>query len=142
MTVIAWDGKTLAADSQSSFGNLPTYGEQKIFRITNNGRTILFGATGRGADCVTVRRWLEGSRDKPDQVKDTFCAMAITEDRRIWQMMDDFVWAHVNKKFYACGSGVDYALGAMAHGATAEQAVRIACSLDVYCGGEIRRLTF
>lgn len=36
--------------------------------------------------------------------------------------------------FFAIGSGSKYALGAMAHGATAFEAARVACELDCSCG--------
>ena len=38
----------------------------------------------------------------------------------------------VADKFFAWGSGREIALGAMAHGASAYEAVEIACDLDVY----------
>lgn len=39
--------------------------------------------------------------------------------------------------YWAQGSGRDFALGAMAHGAAAEEAVRAAMRHDVWTGGEI-----
>ena len=48
---------------------------------------------------------------------------------------------HMRSPFHAIGSGADIAIGAMAQGATAEQAVRIAAALDVYTGGTITALT-
>lgn len=41
------------------------------------------------------------------------------------------IWP-VRGKFAAIGSGSDFAIGAMAHGASAKQAVRIACRYDLY----------
>lgn len=41
-------------------------------------------------------------------------------------------------EFRAIGSGWEYAMGAMAAGCSAKQAVKIAASLDIYTGGKIR----
>lgn len=46
-------------------------------------------------------------------------------------------WEHMRVPVFAAGSGCDYAYGAMAMGATAEEAVRAAIRFDVGCGGEI-----
>ena len=43
----------------------------------------------------------------------------------------------VDAPFMALGSGAKVAMGAMAAGATAERAVRIACDYDIYTGGRI-----
>lgn len=36
--------------------------------------------------------------------------------------------------FWAAGSGADYAMGAMAAGKDAKEAVEIACRFDINCG--------
>lgn len=46
----------------------------------------------------------------------------------------------VRGEFFANGSGMPVALGAMAAGATAKEAVEIAAKYDVYTGGEIRTM--
>jgi ATP-dependent protease HslVU (ClpYQ) peptidase subunit len=43
----------------------------------------------------------------------------------------------VEDPFMAWGSGRDFALGAMAMGATAREAVAVACRFNVYCGNGI-----
>jgi hypothetical protein len=48
---------------------------------------------------------------------------------------------HIAADFHAEGAGMCVALGAMHMGATAEQAARAACALNVYCGGEIQILS-
>ena len=60
----------------------------------------------------------------------------------IWLMGDGSVWAvekeaifRIDAKFHAEGSGRDIALGAMAAGASAEEAVLIACDLEQGCKG-------
>lgn len=43
--------------------------------------------------------------------------------------------------FDAVGSGMFLAIGAMELGANPEQAVKVACKYDLYCGGKITKLT-
>lgn len=41
---------------------------------------------------------------------------------------------------FAIGSGADYAMGAMRHGASPRQAAEIACELCISCGGPVQVL--
>jgi ATP-dependent protease HslVU (ClpYQ) peptidase subunit len=50
------------------------------------------------------------------------------------------VLVEFQSEFVAIGSGAAVALGAMAYGATAREAVRIAIEFDVYSGGEIQEV--
>lgn len=43
----------------------------------------------------------------------------------------------LSSKFYATGSGRDFAIAAMHCGRTAKEAVEIACLYDVYSGGSV-----
>lgn len=52
----------------------------------------------------------------------------------------EFLGTEAQGFFVAIGSGAGYALGAMAAGATAEEAVHIACQLDVNTGGAVESL--
>lgn len=52
----------------------------------------------------------------------------------VWQAPG---WVIINAPYFATGSGAEYATGAMAHGATAEEAVRAAMLHDTNSGGEI-----
>lgn len=53
-------------------------------------------------------------------------------DDELW--MDHIGW----RECTAIGSGSAYAIGAMDAGATAQEAVKIACGRDIYSGGRIR----
>ena len=49
----------------------------------------------------------------------------------------DNVWFQHDAKYYALGFGRQEAMGALAHGATAEEAVRVVCGFKDSCGGKI-----
>lgn len=143
MTVIAWDGHTLAGDRQRTHGGTPV-AATKVFKIqAPDGRLFLVGAAGR-ADCTQMFvAWLRGGEKPlmPSNVDD-FGALVVDVKRRVWNIHDTLFYVHCSAKQWAIGSGANYALGAMAAGATAAQAVRIASKLDVHCGLGVDCVTF
>lgn len=131
MTTIAFDGTTLAADRKMG----GRYNVQKIFKVPQ----------GYAAGCgdydyvLEVIQWLrDGSnRDNlpnlPDEDKANI--IYITPEGKVaWLTWPYLRPAMMSEKKVAYGSGSEYALGAMAAGATAKQAVAIACRFDPHTG--------
>jgi len=142
MTIVAWDGATMAADRMSCYGSTPLIGTRKIHRIESpDKRTFLVGCSGRRDHIEAFMAWLRGG-SKPDmQRDDEFSTMVIDPRRRIWLITGTLIYVQISAKKWGVGCGVDYALGAMAAGATAQEAVRIASKLDINCGGGVDFLT-
>lgn len=141
MTTIAWDGKTLAADSQvSRHGNdvARTVKVQKIGRL-------LVGACGTTSLNQRFVGWLSGGMQGPPPslaIGDSKgCVIAIMPNGAIVEWNGDHPPDMVRARFAAWGSGSDVALGAMAFGASAEQAVAAAATLDHATGGPITTLS-
>ena len=141
MTVIAWDGKTLAADKQTSFGSTKTT-TTKIFKIYG----ALIGSAGISVHCAAMAEWFRGGRieDKfpafqknNDTSVDVIC---IEPDGRCHVFQTSHIPVLIEEKFMALGSGSNYALGAMYLGKTAREAVDVACALDSGCGRGIDTL--
>lgn len=134
MTTVAWDGKTLAADRQLTIGSTPMP-YRKLFRAKHrvDGARLLYGCCGDAFDGVQFRRWVEGG-DKPVGIKPSFSSVAIDDKGRVWYCGDSLVWLPISLRHWAIGSGCDYAMGAMAAGASAAKAVRIASGLDTNSG--------
>lgn len=136
MTTIAWDGKTLAADRLRTVGNTPM-GATKLFRVEapfySGGLKggILFGACGDSWDCAAFRLWVEGGN--PPTPKN-LGVVAIDARGVCWYGGETLIFHEVELPYWACGSGADYALGAMAAGKPAREAVEIASGLDVHTG--------
>lgn len=128
MTTIAWDGKTLAGDRQHSMFNDCA---PKVFRLENGG---LFGACGEAQDSVAVREWLEGG-EKP-KVGDGFHAILI-KNGDLYVIENKLVLMKPTRRFFAVGSGRDFAMAAMLLGKTAKEAIAIAAQLDVDTGEKI-----
>jgi ATP-dependent protease HslVU (ClpYQ) peptidase subunit len=147
MTTIAWDGETLAADRRCTYGGTPTLAAPKLFAVRQpGGEQLLYGLAGKSEWCAMFRRWVEsgGKSDKPFAASqdDAGSAICIDGQRRIWLAWERLVWVRQFEKRWAIGTGCDYALGAMAAGATAAQAVRIAATLDTATGNGVQILRF
>lgn len=135
MTCIAWDGKTLAGDRLMSYGGTKIR-MRKVHRITDkDGKRWLIGAAGDGPVVRHWIEWLRGKQERPTIPKDaSFTALMIDSRHRAWQVEYSLVPYRVPAKAHAIGSGRGEALGAMAMGADAQQAVRIASKIDANCG--------
>jgi len=129
MTTIAWDGKTLAADSQTGMFKRDAV---KIHRL----RRGLFGSCGALQDNVAVKEWLDDpDRPKPS-VDDGFHGILI-ENGKVFSIENKLVLMDEHGQFFACGSGREYAMAAMHLGCDARAAVSVAGVFDHCTGGEI-----
>lgn len=146
MTVIAWDGVTLAADKKRTLYRTPMPAV-KIFRarrLRKNGEPdgpgyLLYGCSGDSYDCIAFQAWVHGG---PKPVLTSIMVMAIDEARRVWVAEEKLIWAQIPLKKFAIGSGADYALGAMLAGASAAKAVRITAEVDNSTGMGVNTLKF
>lgn len=136
MTTIAWDGKTLAADSQITYGGLACTLE-KIWRL-NGGQ--LFGATGAAQDAYAVRYWLEDPSRPEPKLGDDFAGILILTDGSSWRLESSLIRMPITESCHALGSGRDFAIAGMALGLSAVQAVELAIRFDAYSSGEVTAL--
>jgi len=141
MTVIAWDGTTLAADKRGTNYGYPTT-VTKIHRVPGG----LVGFSGCGAHAAELLEWFKAGRPAgkfPKAAEDRSAgSMFITEDRKILQYTYDNEHPEtIEDKSYARGSGRDYALATMFLGHDAYHAVKVAIELDTSCGNGIDMLT-
>lgn len=132
MTTIAWDGETLAADRQSTWGGTPVR-TRKVFKVRHpiHG-TWLFGCSGAAHDCDAFVRWARGLG--AEVALGDMRILAIHESGSVWTADGALKWSLMRVKRWAIGSGGDYALGAMVAGCDAREAVQIAMELDVHTG--------
>lgn len=155
MTTIAWDGTTLASDSQSSSGDMVcTLREQKIFTPAGeewlvNGEVVL--AIGASDDCGIEPQLFDVMANNLTYKSEfttepAFMALAVTGISRVWVISKSSGNSNVSISFqpeaFAIGSGSTIALTAMHCGKTAVDAVKVAIELDVYSGGCVQSFTF
>lgn len=143
MTIIAWDGKTLAADRLLSGGNTKNH-TVKIAKVQGH----LIGAAGRGIACAAFVNWFkEGAEPEKFPLhefgaEEPECnAMVITPQGGLLVFENSPVPMHFLDTQYAIGSGAGYARAAMHLGKSAAEACAVAIELDPNCGGPVDTLT-
>lgn len=136
MTTVAWDGKMLAADRRVSYGTMSDANTTKIVKSKKG----LCGAAGNTAMCAAFKRWfLAGEKgESPALARDGESATAcIVRPDGVRIMYDSYGWYEVDPGPFALGSGWEIAMGALRKGASAQEAVAIAASIDGATGNEI-----
>lgn len=140
MTVIVWDGKVMAADKMAVQGGLKRP-VTKIRRINGHLCAIAgdwdlaqetFEWFAKGADPEKLPPYYRDKDDWQAMVVITPQGRVLKYERSPYPM--EYTEAMDTQGFYAIGSGRDFAAGAIAMGAGAEQAVRIASMLCDSCG--------
>lgn len=133
MTVIAFDGKMLAADKQSTAGGLKSK-VTKLFRVGD----ALVGISGDNVRGQELLAWLRQGAELDSYPKprgDLYAsAMLVTPDGAIRLFEESPYPVNIEDRFCAIGSGRDFAMAAMLLGCDAKQAVSVACQLDPGCG--------
>lgn len=142
MTVIAWDGRTLAADRQATNQG---YARQatKIHRVP--GGLVAFA--GSAVHSMALLDWFKAERPPhswpaPPNDNQEGDALFIGDDRTV--LLYAGFSRHpesIEDPFVAMGCGRDYALAALHLGHDARRAVEVACALDIHCGMGIDVLT-
>lgn len=142
MTVIAWDGHTLAADKQC--GTDYPRRVTKIRRLANGELIGVCGWMDRG---LILMDWYENGADPaalPEFQKDEnrSCELVIVKpDRSVWVLREYHMPFRVEDKTHASGSGRDFAAAAMHLGKTSPEAVAVGNALCGSCGLGIDTLT-
>lgn len=143
MTTVAWDGRSIAADRRMvGEGIASTTG--KLFKLKNG--CILSGA-GYLDQVLEVAAWINGGckEDKkpkfPEDLNEGSSLLLVDPKGRAYYLTWPYLRRlQINEKFAAIGSGSHFAMGAMAAGADARQAVAIAARFDPNTGGGVNVL--
>lgn len=145
MSVVAWDGRTLAADKQgTSGGNKTTV--SKIASVKDGKMLYAVAFVGLHTAGLRMLEWFaEGAEDEefPNIVDDgdTLTSLIVASKKGLVVYEQCPTPIVFKDKLQAWGSGASVALGAMAMGADARKAVEIACKYDIYCGLGIDSVT-
>lgn len=129
MTTIAWSKShgCIASDRQSSYHRESL---DKLFTLPDGS---VVGVSGN-YECwlQAVEYWKGGV--KPEMPEDAGTALRVYQGGYAEMYHSRLVSIPVSRDFIAIGSGRDYAMGAMARGASPEDAVRIAGMFDENTG--------
>lgn len=145
MTTIAYKDGKLAFDSKVTAGGTHTG------FMTKGKKTSKFLIAGCGSceDLQAFIDWMDAGgvvADKKlfglaDREVD-MAALVVNKKNMVFHYEGRLYPYEVNSEYHAMGSGADFALGAMASGSSAQQAVRIASKLDTSTGGVVKELSW
>lgn len=142
MTVIAWDGRTLAADKRTSFGGL--HATTTKVRRMSDGRLV--AGCGITALIQEMHVWLESGADPatfPAAQRDkNDCAsmLVIQLDGSLSQFENSPHPLRFENRQWAIGSGRDFAVMAMRLGKSAAEAVILTAEFCHDCGNGVDAL--
>lgn len=133
MTVIAWDGKTLAADKRATGDGMAN----AVTKIKRVGKCLV-ATTGSLPDGMALLDWYARGAKPADYPSGGMKAVliVITADKKILEYNGGHPY-EIEDPYYAMGSGRAFATMAMRLGKTAEEAVKLTCEFDVSCGNGI-----
>lgn len=138
MTTIAYKDGWLAADSRKGF----TWGDiemnfmepAKIFKV-DDYYMGLSGNLPSGTVLATIKAGTFTGELDMEYIKIRKRGIYVRGPGPSWHDESRFPY-----KYCAIGSGYHFAMGAMAHGATAEESVKVAMKFDRNTGGKVRLL--
>lgn len=152
MSIIVWDGTTLAAD-QAMWLNNVKYKVQKIRKIylSGIGQTWLVGGVGNASFVNAGFRYFESNFSKTlkpdykehDNIKASDCYLiAIRPDKKIFLYDAIFNPIEILDNKTALGGASEVAIGALEAGASAKEVVEICIRKTDYAGLGVDELTF
>lgn len=139
MTTIAYRDGVMAADTALTHNGV-WEGKSVKIGTTSDGRVVgIAGAPGMMKPFID---WLQFGGDAPAYDRDDHFFAIVAYADGAASLYDRFMSEiKMSEPFHAIGSGKEIAIGAMAAGASAEDAVRIACIYDAYSAEPVRTVT-
>lgn len=143
MTVIACDGVSIAADGMACCGQEIVSLSVRKIRVAGNA---VYALAGTAALFDALVKWHQSGADPnegPKKVSDEMeWGLAVITAETGRPVLHRFSSKCPYPEYYpfpfADGVCNQFAIGAMGRGATAEEAVRVACESSVWAGGDIQ----
>lgn len=134
MTTIATDGKVIAADGQSTTGDMVTGTETvKLTRLPDGS---IVGGCGELAPMRRAINCLHSPDAHPDDLTGEFTLLRLCSDGKVL-VYEGCLFAFELPAPVAVGTGREFAMGAMLAGKGPKEAVDIAIQRDIYSGGTV-----
>lgn len=147
MTTVIYKDGTLFADTRMNRGG---HGYQdgfvKLFRTCNAEHSFIFGVSGPAFIVNNFKKWLvDGPFPGPvpkELKKEEFLVIVARSDGKAFTVDDYGVVEYPEGAPIVAGSGGPFAQGALAAGATPEEAIKAAASLDPHTSPSFTSLSF
>jgi ATP-dependent protease HslVU (ClpYQ) peptidase subunit len=134
MSIVVWDGKTLAADKQGTVGDL----RLKTTKIAKLSTGEILGWVGAVEHGLALVNWYANGckiEEWPETQKgEEWGKLIVITKGKAYEYEQLPIRQLVQSVPAAWGSGRDFALGALAMGADAIGAVKVACKFSTSCG--------
>lgn len=146
MSVIAWDGRTLAADTGMVTAGMRARTSKMAHSYVNDQSVICAWTGDHGLGHLLAQWYFDGADPEtfPNKFakEDEWCRLIVADRDGCFFYENYPAKIIVHDKYMAWGSGRDFAMGAMFLGASAEEAVNAACEHSTECWGpaEVRHL--
>mgnify|MGYP003149565023 CR=1 len=142
MTVVVWDGETLATDRQASDGSLK-WETDKAWYVMRDDKPYIVSGVGYLKYIVSLREWfINGAvpNEYPYGLKDsatriTTQQLVVVDKDKGLIVYDDSPYPTVHG-FVPCafGDGKEFSYGALSMGATSSEAVGVTNEHSLHCG--------
>lgn len=155
MTTMAWDGITIAHDSQATAGSLIMANQQKSFKLSPSDAFFICGelavlivGSGTSGDERYAKQFMRCAVDDVMEMPEelSFTQWVFTDNGNCFaiQKMPDNKYPAVYSVIppLAAGCGRDFAMTAMYLGQNAEQAVITASVLDAFTDSNVKTYKF
>jgi len=134
MSVIVWDGLSLAVDNGATDG----FSMWEADKVWVHKGEFLTG-TGTVSTILEMRDWYKNGSNSllfpfAQRIPESMCNFIVVNEAGLHRYERTHVPIDHGFKICAFGQGKDFAYGALAMGATAEQAATIANKFSVHCG--------
>jgi hypothetical protein len=138
MTVVAWDGKTLASDRRCSQGGLIV----EVTKLYKVGDLIMAGAGNTDMINEMIMWFVSGATPEtfPEvqrNVQECCAILAVGSDSKAMLYQSSPYPVHIESKPFAIGMGRDFAVMAMHLGKTAKEAVELTALFCSDCGNGV-----
>lgn len=140
MTTVAFKDGQMAADTRGTHCDAGIVKCTKLFRKMvrhsprAKSREHILGVCGDMFPAMVFVNWYGTGKPRPHMLDNVFdeenFEVLVWTGRKLYEVNRLCTFVEVEDKFHAIGSGAAYALGAMAAGKSAAEAVRIACRYD------------
>lgn len=141
MTTIAFDGRTVAADRQMTIGGTAVKSPfAKISRVKYEGAKSVVGfSSGNVCHVAPVIDWMHRGCPNDDTKPDIHTegkdfSLMLVNAAGVFYATESLNLIPIGNIPWAIGSGADFALGAMAAGASAKRAILLTMDLDTSTG--------
>lgn len=144
MSVIAWDGNCIAADKRI-VNEYTVFTGNKLVEVMRESTRYIVGWVGMRSQGLLLLQWFQQGEHIEDwpkcQTKEEWTRFVVlnTRERQIYsyEYYPSALPLSPENKFMAWGSGGEFAIGAMAMGASAVEAVEIASRFSRECGNGV-----